>query len=299
MTPGKARFSQRENLGCRLVLFAFPSSIARPATRLDCSTLDNLNNSGHYGAQFLPSALLFSMDRPQIHRVSVADQVAGILRQRILEGDLRPGEPLLEIPLAASLGVSRNTMREAMRILALEGLLKRSIHRGVTVPELSLEDVEEIYHLRRMLEIPAVLVVDMPGPEILEELRCAVDRYEQAVKAKDWSAAVTSDLQIHSCLIRFHGNHRLESFYQKVIGELRMGMVLVDRSHDDPGTLIPVHRKLYQLLAAGKRKQCAALLEQHLDDSEARLKRVMGDGNKALPTRVNGKSKAPKLAGYK
>jgi DNA-binding GntR family transcriptional regulator len=258
-----------------------------------------LNNSGHYGAQFLPSALLFSMDRPQIHRVSVADQVAGILRQRILEGDLRPGEPLLEIPLAASLGVSRNTMREAMRILALEGLLKRSIHRGVTVPELSLEDVEEIYHLRRMLEIPAVLVVDMPGPEILEELRCAVDRYEQAVKAKDWSAAVTSDLQIHSCLIRFHGNHRLESFYQKVIGELRMGMVLVDRSHDDPGTLIPVHRKLYQLLAAGKRKQCAALLEQHLDDSEARLKRVMNDGSKALPTRVNGKSKTPKLAGYK
>lgn len=239
------------------------------------------------------------MERSQIHRVSVADQVAGILRQRILEGELRPGAALLEIPLATSLGVSRNTMREAMRILSLEGLLKRNIHRGVMVSQLSLEDVEEIYHLRRMLEIPAVLTVRLPGPEILEELRRAVDRYEQAVRAKDWSAAVSSDLQIHSCLIRFHGNRRLEAFYQKVISELRVGMVLVDRSHDDPGTLIPVHKKLYQLLVGGKRKQCAALLEQHLDDSEARLKRVMGDAGKAAPTGINSRSKPAKLAAYK
>jgi len=239
------------------------------------------------------------MERSQIHRVSVADQVAGILRQRILEGELRPGAALMEIPLASSLGVSRNTMREAMRILALEGLLKRNIHRGVLVSQLSLQDVEEIYRLRRMLEIAAVLTVSVPNPEILAELRRAVDRYEQAVRAKDWGTAVSSDLQIHSSLIRFHGSRRLESFYQKVISELRMGMVLVDRSHDDPGALIPVHKKLYQLLAAGKRKQCAALLEQHLEDSEARLKRVMSNGGQAHTVGVSAKSRRAKLAAYK
>ncbi len=233
------------------------------------------------------------MERSQIHRVSVADQVAGILRQQVLEGELRPGTPLLEIPLAASLGVSRNTMREAMRILSLEGLLKRNIHRGVVVAQLSLADVEEIYHLRRMLEIPAVVMVEHHRPEILEELRRAVDRYEQAVRAKNWSEAVNCDFQIHSCLIRFHGNRRLETFYQKVIGELRMGMVLVDRSHDDPGALIPVHKKLYQLLAAGKLKKCASLLEQHLDDSEARLRRIMANGTgKDSATRNSKKSKS-------
>src|SRR6059036_4177693 len=96
------------------------------------------------------------MERSQIHRVSVADQVASILRQRILKGELRPGMPLQEVPLAASLGVSRNTVREATRILSLEGLLKRSAHRGVAVAQLSLEDVAEIYRLRHLLEIPAV-----------------------------------------------------------------------------------------------------------------------------------------------
>lgn len=215
------------------------------------------------------------MERSQIHRISVADQVAGILRQRILEGELRPGTPLPEIPLASSLGVSRNTMREAVRILALEGLLKRNIHRGVVVAQLSLKDVGEIYHLRRMLEIPAVLAARQRRPEILDDLKKSVDEYERAVRARDWTKAVHWDLHLHSCLIRFLGNKRLETFYQKVIGEVRMGMVLVDRSHDDPGALIPTHRKLYQLLVAGKLKECAAVLAQHLDDSEARLGRVM------------------------
>jgi DNA-binding GntR family transcriptional regulator len=215
------------------------------------------------------------MERSLIHRVSVADQVASILRQRILDGELRPGTQLQEVPLAASLGVSRNTMREATRILALEGLLKRSIHRGVAVSQLSLKDVKEIYHLRRMLEIPAVLGAKKPDAEVLTEIRNALNGYERAVRDRDWSCAVAFDLEFHSLLIRFHGNRRLESFYQKLIGEVRVGMVLVDRSHDDPGALIPVHRKLYQLLETGKVKDCAVLLEQHLDDSEARLTQVM------------------------
>jgi len=215
------------------------------------------------------------MERSQIHRVSVADQVASILRQRILNGELRPGTPLQEVPLAASLGVSRNTMREATRILSLENLLSRSIHRGVAVSQLSLKDVQEIYHLRRMLEISGVLGAKDSRCELLPELRAAVEGYERAVRERDWPRAVGFDFQFHSLLIRFHGNRRLESFYQRVIGELRMGMVLVDRSHDDPGALIPVHRKMYQLLAAGKLKECAAVLVQHLDDSESRLSRVM------------------------
>jgi DNA-binding GntR family transcriptional regulator len=217
------------------------------------------------------------MERSQIHRVSVADQVASVLRQRILKGELRPGMPLQEIPLAASLGVSRNTMREATRILSLEGLLKRNIHRGVAVSQLSLKDVQEIYHLRRMLEIPAVLAVKSDRSDVLPDLKNAFEGYEAAVRERDWVCAVEFDLQFHTLLIRFHRNRRLEAFYQKLIGELRMGMVLVDRGHDDPGRLVPVHRKLYQLLSSGKLKQCAALLAQHLDDSESRLIRVMGD----------------------
>jgi DNA-binding GntR family transcriptional regulator len=215
------------------------------------------------------------MDRTQINRVSVADQVAALLRQRILEGEFRPGTQLQELPLASSLGVSRNTMREAIRILSIEGLLRRSLHRGVAVSQLALRDVHEIYQLRRMLELPAVLSARRPDPDLVKEICRAVEQYEEAIEARDWPRAVSHDLHFHSLLIRLQGNKRLDSFYRNMIGELRIGMVLVDRSHDDPGALIPVHRKMCQLLSTGKLKQCAAILEQHLEDSESRLTRVM------------------------
>ncbi len=215
------------------------------------------------------------MERAQINRVSVADQAAAILRQRILNGELRPGTPLQEIPLAASLGVSRNTMREAVRILCLEGLLVRSAHRGVAVERLTARDVREIYHLRRMLEISAVVATRKADPAVLKELQLALQQYEQAVRNRDWLTAVGHDLHFHTLLIRFLKNRRLEAFYRKVIGELRMGMVLVDRSHDDPVGLVPVHRKVYQLLLAGKNKQCAEVLARHLEDSEARISQIV------------------------
>jgi DNA-binding GntR family transcriptional regulator len=215
------------------------------------------------------------MELIEIDRTSVADQVASILRRRILDGELPPGTALQELPMAASLGVSRNTVREATRILSLEGLLKRSAHRGVAVAQLSLEDVAEIYQLRRLLEIPAVLVAKMEDSDVLAEMRTALEGYEEAVEGMDWVRAVRFDLHFHTLLIRFHRNRRLESFYQKLLGELRMGMVLVDLRHDDPGGLVPAHRRIYQLLTSGETSQCATLLAQHLRDSESRLTVVM------------------------
>ena len=216
------------------------------------------------------------MEVAQINRVSVADQVASILRQRILDGELLPGTTLQEISTADSLGVSRNTVREATRILVLEGLLKRSAHRGVKVAQLSLQDVTDIYQLRHLMEIPAVLAAKPDCTEVFAELRDSLEGYERASDESDWVRAVRFDLQFHASLIRFHCNHRLDTFYQKLIGELLMGMVLLNRNHDNPGCLAPIHREIYQLLTAGRLMECAELLEQHLTDSESRLTKTMG-----------------------
>jgi DNA-binding GntR family transcriptional regulator len=128
--------------------------------------------------------------------------------------------------------------------------------------------------------LPAVLAARDPGFYLLRDLQDAIEQYEKAVKNRDWVSAVSHDLHFHSQLVRFHGNKRLTSFYENVIGELRVGMVLVDRSHDNPSGLIPVHRKIFQLLSTGKLKRCAAALEQHLEDSESRLTDVYSrEGN--------------------
>ena len=215
------------------------------------------------------------MEVAEISRVSVADQVAGILRQRILNGELPPGTALQEISTAAALGVSRNTVREATRILSIEGLLKRSAHRGVRVARITLKDVAEIYQARYLLEIPAVLAATLESADVFAELRSSLEGYERAVAEVDWVRAVRFDLQFHTLLIRFQRNRRLESFYQKLIGELRMGMVLVDRTHDDPGRLVPVHRRILEMLSRGELQDCAEVLRQHLRDSEQRLAEIM------------------------
>jgi DNA-binding GntR family transcriptional regulator len=222
-----------------------------------------------------PLCRVACMERAEINRVSVADQVASILRQRILNGELGPGTQLQQVPMATSLGVARDTMREPTRILSVEGVLRRSVPRGVSVSQLFLRDTQEIYQVRWMLETSAVLAATSGRTKNLPELRAALQGYEQAVRDRNWTRAVSFDLQFHSLLIRFHQNWRLEAFHQKLIGDLRTVMVLIDRSHDDPGRLIPVHKKMYQLLAAGKLQACANTLAQHLNDSETRLRRVM------------------------
>src|SRR5258708_20180916 len=94
---------------------------------------------------------------------------------------------------------------------------------------------------------------------VLTELRRALEGYEGAVEGVDWVRAVRFDLHFHTLLIRFHRNRRLESFYEKLLGELRMGMVLVDLRHDNPGGLAPVHLSFYQLLALADPETSARL----------------------------------------
>ncbi|MGI8985956.1 MAG: GntR family transcriptional regulator, partial [Nocardioidaceae bacterium] len=80
---------------------------------------------------------------------STAERVADVLRRRITEGDLVPGARLSEERLVCELHVSRNTLREAFRLLAHEGLLVHRLHRGVFVPELDEDDLVDLYRLRR------------------------------------------------------------------------------------------------------------------------------------------------------
>lgn len=212
----------------------------------------------------------------------MADQAAAVLRSRILNGELRPGAALLEVPLSTSLGVSRNTMREALRILSHEGLIRRDIHRGSSVAQLTAQDVTEIYQLRRMLELGAIAAVRPGHPEddgILNGMQDALTGYVSALREKAWVRAVEFDFQFHSCLIRFHRNRRLAMLYETAIRELRLGMVLVDRKHDDPEGLAPVHRRMYELLVEGDLRTCAEMLEQHLGDSESRLQQIMASNS--------------------
>src|SRR5689334_17529071 len=83
---------------------------------------------------------------------TIADQVAELIRQRILSGQLKGGQPIRQEHLAAELGVSRIPLREALKQLAAEGFVSIASHKGAVVAELSVEEVEELFDLRLKLE---------------------------------------------------------------------------------------------------------------------------------------------------
>jgi DNA-binding GntR family transcriptional regulator len=83
---------------------------------------------------------------------TIADQVAELIRQRILSGQLKGGQPIRQEHLAAELGVSRIPLREALKQLAAEGFVTIASHKGAVVAELSVEEVEELFDLRLRLE---------------------------------------------------------------------------------------------------------------------------------------------------
>ena len=90
-----------------------------------------------------------------LRRVSVVDELTGVLRDRILDGDLTPGTPLRETDLAQAYAVSRHTLRAALRELAVEGLVRIEPNRGASVARLDEADIQGLYELRAALELEA------------------------------------------------------------------------------------------------------------------------------------------------
>src|SRR5690242_2408542 len=86
---------------------------------------------------------------PKLGGRASAERVADTLRERIASGDLTPGTALREELTAANLRVSRNTLREGIRLLVAEGLLVQKLHKGATVRALTIEEVQDIYIVRR------------------------------------------------------------------------------------------------------------------------------------------------------
>jgi DNA-binding GntR family transcriptional regulator len=209
-----------------------------------------------------------------ILRVSTADQVATLLRNKILSGELKPGTPLQEVPLASAIGVARNTIREAMRVLVYEGLVRHSPRRGGSVTALTEEDVADIYKLRRWIELPAVDQAASLTPDDLRPLDMAAE-LKTAVDARDWNRVVELDMTFHRRLVAFIGSARLDQFYRTLLSELRIGLMLVDRITSDGARLVIDHQELHELLASGRISECKEALRTHLDRAETDLKSVI------------------------
>ena len=149
------------------------------------------------------------------------EEVAELLRQRIFRRELAPGSWIDELKLAEEYGISRTPLREALKVLATEGLVTMKVRRGAYVTEVSERDLADVYHLLALLESDAAAVVaERATPAQLRELEAIHKDLEGAVKNRDRFFAINE--RFHMRLLEFAGNR----WRDQMVADLRKVMKL-------------------------------------------------------------------------
>ncbi|NJQ03507.1 GntR family transcriptional regulator [Streptomyces sp. PLAI1-29] len=215
-------------------------------------------------------------DRDRLGRGGTAQRVADVLRDRIAEGTLPPGTRLSEEALGAVLGVSRNTLREAFRLLAHGRLVVHEVNRGVRVRVLGHDDVADIFTVRRALEGAGLRAAPRARPRQLRALVQAVAAGEAAARAGDWRAAGTADLRFHRALGGLAGSPRIDEYLSRILAELRPALLALPRPHRLHQPSPVRNRRLTDLLERGALQAAETELDGSLAESRQLLLDAMG-----------------------
>jgi len=210
-----------------------------------------------------------------IERQSTTGQVASAIRDAILSGRIGPGTPLREAALAAEIGVSRNTIREAARVLEGESLVRHQMNRGTVVTEITAEDIHDIYAARSAVELAAVdALAASRDPAVYAALAGQVDLIEDAFARRDAEHVAENDRVFHAILVSATGSPRLGRFHAQLQQEQRLALTLAEHSRRELGRTADDHRDLLDALGGG-RARARAQLARHLRLGAAELQRLI------------------------
>ncbi len=194
------------------------------------------------------------------------EEVAESLRQRIFNRELAPGSWIDELKIAEAFGISRTPLREALKVLAAEGLVTMKVRRGAYVTEVSEQDLAEVYHLLSLLESDAAgTVAAKANPAELAELQALHQQLEAAVAPgqQDREQFFRINEQFHMRLLDIANNR----WSRQMVVDLRKVMKL--NRHNSllkSGRIeesLAEHRRLMAALAQRDAVAAAARMQEH------------------------------------
>lgn len=197
------------------------------------------------------------------------DVVFQTLRQAILKGELQPGERLMEIKLAETLGVSRTPIREAIRKLELEGLVVMIPRKGAAVANITEKDTKDVLEVRRTLEMFAVEVAcDRITPEQILRLKKAAKAFEASKGSMDLIRIAETDMNFHEIIYEATQNERLI----QMLNNLRENMYryrieyLKDSNYYD--SLVGEHKEILEAIETGNKEKARNCMKNHIDNQQ-------------------------------
>ncbi len=208
---------------------------------------------------------------------SLREIVFETIRSAIVHGELKPGERLMEVQLAEELGVSRTPVRESIRKLELEGLVKMVPRKGAYVTPMSVTDLVEMMEIRGALEgLVARLAAKYASPEEIDALRESNDCFENAIGNGDYDGIIDYDIAFHEILYKACGNNRLRSMIHSLREQMLRMRVEYVHHVTDMHPLRGQHRAIIDGVANGDPDAAEAAAKAHIattkDDMVAVLK---------------------------
>lgn len=187
------------------------------------------------------------------------------LKQAILDGTLKPGELLSENRIAAQLSVSRTPVREALRVLEQENLVKMLPGRKVVVSIPSPADIDEIYDIRFIVESEALRRITPDRKDIIDQLEACNRRQKEALRRGDKRELRQINTDFHMIFISVLNNQKLQQFIDSVYDSITRFRLYSLEKPEWAEHRSEEHCQLVELLKAGNTEGAVAMLKQHLD----------------------------------
>jgi DNA-binding GntR family transcriptional regulator len=205
----------------------------------------------------------------ELERSNLAVDIATLLRQSIMTGELTPGTRLIEVDLARQLGVSRGPLREALRILETEGLLESFPGRGTFVAQFTAKDIREVYSLRSVLEQEAIRrAATYSKAEDLDHLQNILEAMFEAAEEDNPSKVTDLDFQFHQQIWEMADHQLLMQVLQGITTQIRMFLAVQTHLYHDLAEGISDHQELLKSLQNHDGEKGSRIMEQHLQVAE-------------------------------
>lgn len=204
------------------------------------------------------------------------DVVFRTLREAILTGELKPGERLMEMQLAAKLGVSRTPIREAIRMLQQEGLAVTLPRRGAEVAAMTEKDMEDVLKIREALEILAVqLASEKITAEQITQLEEKLTAFEEAVKTVEVKQIAQTDIDFHDFIYDAAENPRLVGMLNNLREQIYRYRVEYLKDEKNYPRLIEEHKQIIIGLKERNKDYVVEMMKKHMDNQADAVRNII------------------------
>ncbi len=214
--------------------------------------------------------------------VTTIDQIVDHIRNAIFSGKFIPGSKLKEKEASDWLGVSRMPVREAFRILEAQGLIEIEPNKGAKVTRISLEDLEEIYEARVLLEVYCLRkFVGLISDQNIAIMEGICDKMETAIEQKDPLAYFDHSFNFHKYYISHCQNKVLESVFMRMENSIRCLQFNLEKKPEFYRKSLKEHRQILKALRAKEADDCEKLIRRHLESGYKSNKKIVTQLQKA------------------